>query len=275
MPQTADGCRNVRQSPVRLRSARVILLYALAVILLGSWLAPWAFAVIHSHWPLIPFRRVFDRVLLIVALAGLVPMLRAAGIHSVAELGYARPPAWGWHVLGGFAAGIVSLGLCAVLLRQFTGWKTNYAANLASALAVGVIEETFFRGGIFGALRRNWSLGAAVAVSSGIYAVLHFCKPTEPVTVNWLTGFTHLGMIWQNFGTQVNWIGLVTLVLAGGVLALAYEWTKALYFSVGLHAGWVFMLKTVSAPLRDTAVVWPVLLLVLVLCWKKFAPRST
>jgi len=257
-----------------LRSARAILVYALAVILLGSLLAPSAFSIIHAHWPLIPFRRVFDRVLLIVALAGLVPMLRAAGVHSMAELGYGRSPSWGWQVLGGFAVGIFSLGLCAVLLRQFTDWKTNYVGNLLSAVVVGVIEETFFRGGIFGAFRRNCSLGLAVVVSSGIYAVLHFCKPIEPVTVTWLTGFTHLGMIWQNFGTQVNWFGLVTLVLVGAVLALAFEWTKALYFSIGLHAGWVFMLKTVGASLRDHALVWPVLLLVLVLCWKKFAPRS-
>lgn len=257
-----------------MRSARAILVYALAVILLGSLLAPSAFSIIHAHWPLIPFRRVFDRVLLIVALAGLVPMLRAAGVHSMAELGYGRSPSWGWQVLGGFAVGIFSLGLCAVLLRQFTDWKTNYVGNLLSAVVVGVIEETFFRGGIFGAFRRNCSLGLAVVVSSGIYAVLHFCKPIEPVTVTWLTGFTHLGMIWQNFGTQVNWFGLVTLVLVGAVLALAFEWTKALYFSIGLHAGWVFMLKTVGASLRDHALVWPVLLLVLVLCWKKFAPRS-
>ncbi len=257
-----------------MRSARIILVYALAVILLGSLLAPWAFAIIHAHWPMIPFRRVFDRVLLIVALAGLMPMLQAVGIRSVAELGYVRSPSWGWQALGGFALGIFSLGFCAVLLRQYTGWKTNFVGNLVSALVVGLIEETFFRGGIFGAFRRNGSLGSAVAVSSGIYAVLHFCKPTEPVTVNWLTGFTHLGMIWQNFGTQVNWLGLVTLVLVGAVLALAFEWTKALYFSIGLHAGWVFMLKTVGASLRDQALVWPVLLLVLVLCWKKFAPRS-
>ena len=265
----------MRQSPVRLRTARVILIYAVAVILVGAFLAPWAFTEVHAHWPLIPFRRVFDRVLLIIALLGLVPMLWAVGIKSAGDLGYIRRVAWGWHVLGGFASGVVSLGLCAVFLRQFTGWKTNYAANLASAVAVGVIEETFFRGGIFGAFRRNWSLGLAVTVSSVIYAVLHFCKPTEPLAVNWLTGFTHLGLICQNFGAQVNWIGLVTLFLAGAVLALVFEWTKALYFSMGLHAGWVFMLKTVGSQLRDQALVWPVLLLVLLLCWKKFVPRST
>ena len=142
----------MRQSPVRLRTARVILIYAVAVILVGAFLAPWAFTEVHAHWPLIPFRRVFDRVLLIIALLGLVPMLWAVGIKSAGDLGYIRRVAWGWHVLGGFASGVVSLGLCAVFLRQFTGWKTNYAANLASAVAVGVIEETFFSGGDF------WSL---------------------------------------------------------------------------------------------------------------------
>jgi len=258
-----------------LRAARVILVYALAVSLLGALVAPWAFRLLHPHWPAIPFRRVFDRALLIVALAGLWPLLRAAGIRSWPDLGYARTPAWWRQAAGGFAVGIVSLGLGAVLLRQFTGWKTNYAGNLASALAVGIVEETFFRGGIFGALRRGWPVWCAVAVSSVSYAGLHFCKPTEPLAVNWLTGFTHLGLIFQNFGMQVNWIGLVTLVLAGVVLALVFEWTKALYFSIGLHAGWVFALKTVGAPLRDSALVWPVLAVVLVLCWRKFAARST
>ena len=265
----------MRQSSVRLRAARVILFYALPVILLGALVAPWAYWLIHPYWPAIPFRRVFNRALLVVALAGLWPLLRTAGIRSWVELGYTRTPSWWQQTVGGFAVGLLSLGVCAVLLCQLTGWKTNVVGNLASALAVGLIEETFFRGGIFGALRRGCSLGSAVVVSSVIYAVLHFCKPTEPAAVHWLTGLTHLGMVFQNFIAQVNWIGLVTLILVGVVLALALEWTKALYFSIGLHAGWVFTLKTVGAPLRDNPLVWPVLLLVLVLCWKKFAPRST
>ena len=258
-----------------MRATRVILVYALAVSLLGALIAPWAFGLIHPHWPLIPFRRVFDRVLLVVAVAGLWPLLRAAGIRSLPALGYAHTPAWWRHILIGFGVGLVSLGLGAVLRQQFAGWKTNYAGNLATALAVGIIEETFFRGGVFGALRRGWPLWLAVGVSSGIYAVLHFCKPTDPPSVNWLTGLTHLGHVFQNFGVQVNWFGLVTLLLAGVVLALVYAWTNALYFSIGLHAGWVFALKTVGAPLRDSVLVWPVLVVVLVLCWKKFAPRST
>jgi membrane protease YdiL (CAAX protease family) len=38
--------------------------------------------------------------------------------------------------------------------------------------------------------------------------------------------------------------GFFNLSLAGAVLALAYQWTGNLYFSVGLHAGWIFWLKS-------------------------------
>jgi membrane protease YdiL (CAAX protease family) len=38
-----------------------------------------------------------------------------------------------------------------------------------------------------------------------------------------------------------------SLVLAGTLLGLAYQRTGNLYFSIGLHAGWIFWLKTYGA----------------------------
>jgi hypothetical protein len=35
-----------------------------------------------------------------------------------------------------------------------------------------------------------------------------------------------------------------TLFIVGACLALAYQRTGALYFSIGLHAGWIFWLKS-------------------------------
>jgi membrane protease YdiL (CAAX protease family) len=37
------------------------------------------------------------------------------------------------------------------------------------------------------------------------------------------------------------------LILAGTLLGLAYQRTGNLYFSIGLHAGWIFWLKTYGA----------------------------
>jgi len=272
-----------------LRAARVILFYVLAVILIGALVAPWAFWLIHPHWPSIPFRRVFDRALLIVALAGLWPMLRTLGIRSWSELGYVRTTGWWRQALTGLAIGICSLSVAGALLLAF-GFRSFESPTgrpllrfLLAGIVVAIVEETFFRGGVQGALQRATKLPVAIMVASAIYSVVHFMKPRGAVIVdvNWLSGFDYLGQVfahsWHAPGLAV---GFVTLWLAGCILGLAFARTRALYLSMGIHAGWVFTLKTFAwltagASLLDNALVWPVLLVVLVLCWKKFAPRST
>ena len=54
--------------------------------------------------------------------------------------------------------------------------------------------------------------------------------------------------------------GFFNLTLVGALLALAYQRTGNLYFSIGLHAGWIFWLKTygtfTAAPARAPAWFW-------------------
>ena len=47
--------------------------------------------------------------------------------------------------------------------------------------------------------------------------------------------------------------GFFNLTLAGVLLALAYQRTGNLYFSIGLHAGWIFWLKSYGAFTKDVA----------------------
>ena len=47
--------------------------------------------------------------------------------------------------------------------------------------------------------------------------------------------------------------GFFNLALAGALLALAYQRTGNLYFSIGLHAGWIFWLKSYGFLTRDAA----------------------
>jgi hypothetical protein len=48
---------------------------AAAVIVVSALSAPWIFRLVHPRITGVPFRRVFDRVLLVVALAGFWPAL--------------------------------------------------------------------------------------------------------------------------------------------------------------------------------------------------------
>jgi membrane protease YdiL (CAAX protease family) len=120
---------------------------------------------------------------------------------------------------------------------------------VTAAVVVAFLEEILFRGGIFGGLRRNFYWPLALAVSSLIYAFVHFLQPADPAgPVAWNTGLILLPRMLAGF---LNFSALVpaflTLTLAGILLGLGYQLTGNLYFSFGLHAGWIFWLKTYGA----------------------------
>jgi membrane protease YdiL (CAAX protease family) len=273
-----------------LRAAKAIAGYGVAVVVLGSLLAPWSFWAAHPYLPAVPFRRVFDRALLVVALIGLWPLLRTLGLRSWGEFGYVRSVSWWRHTLTGFALGIGSLAIAGMLLLA-QGSRTLGSPNagpvrlfgfLMAGVAVAIIEETFFRGGLQAALQRGVSVLVAIVTTSVFYSAMHFLKPKGaaiPVeTVNWLSGFSYLRQVlmhsWQVPGVAV---GFMTLFLAGCVLGLGFARTRALYLSIGIHAGWVFTLKTYAAltdasgprtwwggaALVDNMLVWPILVGVL------------
>ena len=284
-----------------MRAGWIILLYVAAVVLLGTLLAPWIFLLAQHAGDYLthqPFRRVYDRVLLVVAAASLWPLLRALGVGGWRDIGWVRSE-HGWRDLGcGLGLGAGSLGLAAavLLLADVWGWRGGLSAAALwamvgkfalSALAVGLVEETFFRGGMQSALERGLTARWAVPVTSVVYSAVHFLKgPAVDVpaaTVTWATGFEHLvRVLTHSWQIPEAAPGFVTLCLAGMILGWAFVWTRTLYLSIGLHAGWVFVLKLFSATtaltgqgscawfgttLVGSPVVWPVLLALLVLVW--------
>src|SRR5205814_9527542 len=114
-----------------------------------------------------------------------------------------------------------------------------------SALIVAVIEELLFRGALFGSMLKAHHWRAALLVSSVVYAIVHFFqRPPSPEPITWYSGFLVLGRMLEGF---VEWHvllpGFLTLTVAGPILGLAYLQTRTLYFSIGLHAWWIFWLK--------------------------------
>ncbi len=288
-----------------MRTSKAIGLYAVAVVLLGALLAPWLFWTLQAlaaHLPAVgslarqPFHRIFDRAILVVAFAGLWPLLRSLGFRSWNDLGYVKACGGWWHGLIGFALGLGSFALVIVIeitmgsrsvnldksAAQITGAVLRY---LATGLAVALVEETFFRGGLQGALQRGMSAVTAVIVASMIYSALHFVKPTRvniPADqITWSSGLTCLsGSVTRSVSERDVLVGFVTLFLAGCILGLAYARTKALYLSIGLHAGWVlaneFARWLGTYQIIEDKAAWPVLAVLLVLvawlCRNKLKP---
>jgi membrane protease YdiL (CAAX protease family) len=249
-----------------MRPLRALVIYILVVFVGGALLAPWLYwlaqAFAHS-FPKIaaePFSRFVDRSLLLFALAGLWPLLRALGVTSWREAGIV-PLHGQWNkLLGGLSLGFASLALVAVLAfaggaRVFNQTTTAHQvvavifSSVFAAALVAVMEEILFRGGVYGGMRKFFHWPLALVVSSMIYALAHFLHRVDFAgAVNWSSGLTLLPRMLGGF-VDMNALvpNFFNLALAGVLLGLAYQRTGNLYFSIGLHAGWVFWLKTYGA----------------------------
>lgn len=251
----------------RFRPIWVLLLYVLGVVLIGALMAPWAFwfieSVKHVSWLSgvlheVTFRRVFDRSILVVAAIGLVPLLRALRVPSWKEIGWRRSPQTGRELGWGVFLGFVSFAIAGLVVFLLGGRQLDPRWFVVSrllvkfaltGLVVALIEETLFRGGLQTALEKSCNVVMAVIFTSALYSVVHFLKPQEAdvsaEAVKWMSGIGHLHRVLTlAFQESGSGFGFVTLLLAGTALGIARVRTGALYFSVGLHAGWVFTQKT-------------------------------
>jgi membrane protease YdiL (CAAX protease family) len=260
-----------------MRPLRALIIYFVVVFIGGALLAPWLYRLAQFFGPMFPqvanapFHRVLDRAFLICALAGLWPTLRALGMTSAREMGLV-PPYGQWEKLfGGLLLGFFTLAVVAgiaygfgarIISQSLSAYKivSAVAGAVVTAAVVGTLEEILFRGGIFGGLRRGLYWPFALAISSVIYALAHFLKSADPIEpVGWSSGLLLLPRLLIGLADLHALLpGFLSLVLAGALLALAYQSTGNLYFSIGLHVGWIFCLRIYSqlTDQAQQATVW-------------------
>lgn len=159
---------------------------------------------------------------------GILTMLPVAAMVSGLELRTPRP----------------GLDMARLVELFFSGALTG--------LAVGFLEETFYRGLLLGALSTphretsSWRLGVAVVASSALFASLHFLARSklDPAAVQWDSGLNLLQQSLRHFAHPAGMVdSFLALTAVGALLALARLWTGSIALSVGLHAGWVWVMK--------------------------------
>ena len=258
-----------------MRPVRAVGLYLAFVFIGGALIAPWLYHLVQALTGFVPgmrslaanpFPRYVTRSLMIFGVIGLWPFLRGADLASWRAIGLGRRPDPGAQLGWGFLFGLVSLAL-VVFIALVSGARAptpDHKAGAvlghllkasAAAVLVAPLEEIFFRGALFGALRKTFHWTLALLCSSAIYALLHFLERVEPVKhVDWASGLAVLGAMLAGFGEVQKIIpGFLNLTLAGIILGLAYQRSGSLHFSIGLHAGWIFWLKTYGFATVETA----------------------
>ena len=252
-----------------------IAAYFLGTLVLGALLAAplcWGGRAVAGVVPALAFlretdfHRFFDRAMLLAALLLLWPTLRALRIGSWRELGLRIDPCAGRNAAFGFVAAggllwVLGLGLWGTRVYEWRPQPFPWAAGagfLGTAGAVALVEEAFFRGALYGLVRRTARAGTAVVFVAALFAILHFLKPppnaVPTADVRWYAGFVMLPRaFWQWGDPQLVLGGFTTLFAVALVLGYARWRTGALSLPMGLHAGWVFGLKSFNRCSRHVA----------------------
>ena len=120
--------------------------------------------------------------------------------------------------------------------------------TLIPAVAAPLLEEWLFRGLILGLWLRFARPLAACLGTSLFFAFVHFLDPPDgsviPDPSAPLAGFELLGKILLHFANPQFFVtDFATLFGIGMILAWARLRTGALWFSIGLHAGWIAAFK--------------------------------
>jgi membrane protease YdiL (CAAX protease family) len=243
-----------------------LLIFLVIVLALTGLLSPW-FAI-GTDWVVtrlpgverFPFSRIFNRTFMF---SGIVlfflcrPLLR---IGNLAELGFVSLRRGGGDLLRGWSLAVGSLAALLLAMSVAQVFEPYFRLSLSRSLSrslsallsgvfAGSLEEIFFRGILFKGMLQNGRLVRAVVLSNLFYSALHFVKPGEPYFVDDfdpLAGFRHLSYTFTPFLEPLNFLpGMFGLFLLGVVLSYAFFRTGNLYLAIGLHAGWIFGLKSV------------------------------
>jgi len=246
------------------RTTAIFFAYLFLCLALAALLT---YPVMQTGWVDYEPQRVMGRIAQVCILLGLWPFLKRMGFDNRVALGYGvqrrefvQAMARGWmsgvlillllalalFVLGVRVPDLPADGLLAEILEKA-------AAALIGGLLIGLLEETFFRGALFGAVRSRNGLRSAVFWSATLYALLHFMKPhglPDGVAFDW----SGVGIMFIEVFTDVaQWRHLdsmLALFLVGVFLAFVRERTGHIGWCIGLHAGWVFVIQ-VSRRLSD------------------------
>lgn len=243
-----------------LKEVAKIIVYFAGVVLLGALLAPplyWAGQALAAHGVMrflaeVEFQKFFNRAMLIAALVLLWPMIRWLRISGLRDLGLEPDRRAGAHFFLGFSIAALFVAAMAASYVAFGVYRwrgelpwSKLPGLAVSALVVGLLEEALFRGAIFGLFRRALSPFAALFWVTAIFAIVHFLKPDDQITVTsvqWHSGLALVPHVFHQFAEPMKLLAeFSTLFVFGWTLGYATLRTRALWMSMGFHAGVVFV----------------------------------
>jgi len=235
----------------------VVAFVAVALFAYPAWL------LLHPHFDF-PFHRIGERIGMLGLVVGFVLIARRLGLADRASLGYGAPRReFVRELLIGLGLGVATM-LAVVGIMVALGvleWRVEakwgagalsklVLSGLASGLAVGLTEETFARGAMFAAIQRESGTRMAIVLTSVLYSASHFFGKVR-IPPDQVTPWSGVDLITGTLQAFAHPLGIadafLCLAAVGVVLAVVRAITGNIAASLGLHAGWVWIILVAHA----------------------------
>ena len=209
-----------------------------------------------------PFDEMVMRLLKLYGLLGLWPLLAGFGLNTRAGWGYGQGrDGRGFFnaLLLGAAIGIATMALIVVVLVAFDIRVARPGVifdplvlagvllkSVFAGLMVGFIEETWFRGALQTSIAYVSNSAFAIVLISFVYGAMHFVSADLNIPadeVRWLSGTAVLFTSLHGFRDPAFYDSLFALVAGGLLLGLIRYRTGRIAECIGIHAGWVMVVK--------------------------------
>ena len=233
----------------------------IGILLLSAALTPvawWGLSLVFETIPY-PYSRVFDRVALLAAVIMIFLLRKRLALKPLlGALKESGPKTRSYFFFLGLIISCLSVHL---ILPYFLGenilqpkdlsfdvYLAKFFKAIGTATAVSLIEELFFRGLLLENLRTKLHAFWAAILVSIIYAIVHFITPIKtfsPDDYLWSGGFIYLGELFTNIFSLKILPAFIGLFIVGMLLCYAKIKSRSIYLCIGLHFGWVLVMKLV------------------------------
>jgi membrane protease YdiL (CAAX protease family) len=214
-----------------------------------------AVAVASAGWRF-PFPRIFDRTVMLTLLLAMLWAARDLQLGALLAHGFRHPAKESSiRTLRGLVVSFCAIAILFVLAltaggsgaADFGKVASRIPGFILSAIVIAIIEEGFFRAFLLGGMRGDFGNIGALLASSAFYAVAHLVRSPARFYVTQYeptAGLMTLAHSMDQLSHPATAIPtLIGLFLLGIVLGRAFLITGSVYFSIGLHCGFVLGAK--------------------------------
>ncbi len=248
---------------------RAIFILVICTFLLAALTTPIIYATLLNLYPDLPwpFSRVYDRVAMLWVVILLIILRKSFKPHEA--ITYLSEGHWKERlklICIGAAISVTASLLCIPFIAESsTSWhemNLQFIYKLAikiipAALIISIIEETFFRGLVLSSLQRSFRNIVAVTFTSILYAAVHFIAPLKnfvPSSSSPIEGLRYVQAVLLRDITPDFVSAFFGLFLVGITLAITRIRSRSIYLCIGLHSGWVIVVKGLTPFLNISSV---------------------